>query len=95
MIEDISLGMAPPLVSQRTTHSAPDSAATEITSIAYSGFFLYPSKKCSASKKTLLLLLRKYSIESLIIDKFSSKVVSKISVTCKSQLFPTKVITDT
>ena len=40
IIEEISLGIAPPLVSHKTTHSAPASAATEITSIAYSGFFL-------------------------------------------------------
>ncbi len=49
-----SCGREPPFVSQRTTQSTPPRAAPSNTSIEKSGFCLYPSKKCSASKKTFV-----------------------------------------
>ena len=47
-----SSGSEPPLVSQRTTQSAPASAAARAVARAYSASSRYPSKKCSPSKTT-------------------------------------------
>jgi hypothetical protein len=49
----MSDGSEPPFVSHRTRTSAPASTAAASTFIAYFGLCLCPSKKCSASKKTL------------------------------------------
>ncbi len=48
-IRRTSLGRLPPLVSHSTTTSAPPRRAACRVRSAYSGFALYPSKKCSAS----------------------------------------------
>ena len=52
-IREMSDGSEPPFVSHRTRTSAPASTAAASTFIAYFGLWWYPSKKCSASKKTL------------------------------------------
>ena len=69
----------PPFVSQRTTPSAPARAAVFRHCSAYSLSDAKPSKKCSASKKTVRPLLLRKRTESAIIARFSSSVVSRTS----------------
>ena len=87
-ISYISAGKLPPFVSHRTTYSVPASCAVRITFIAYSLSALYPSKKCSASNMTFFPFLHKYSIDSLMIARFSSGVVPRISFICSFHAFP-------
>ncbi len=49
-----------------------------------SGLALYPSKKCSASRKTLRSLERRNSTESATMATASSRVVRRASTTCIS-----------
>ena len=90
---ETSCGSEPPLVSHRTTVSAPASEAARTHWSAYSGFALNPSKKCSASSSTVFSCRLKNATLSAIIARFSSRFVSRICVTCMSQVLPTMVTT--
>jgi len=74
-------GSEPPLVSHRTRQSAPPSAAAASAFMAYFGFRLYPSKKCSASKNISSVRSFRYSNVSRMAFRFSSSVVRSASVT--------------
>ena len=63
------------------TCSAPAWAAVSSTEMAYSGLFLKPSKKCSASKKTRFPRSRRNSIDSPTIARPSSSEALSAPVT--------------
>src|SRR3990167_1875724 len=93
VILSISFGKQPPLVSQSTMVSAPESCATFKTFNAYLELFLWPSKKCSASRITSLSFDLRYRTVSETIFRFSSNDTLSTSVTWKSQLLATIVTT--
>ncbi len=76
-------------MSHSTTHDTPLVAAASTTRRAYSGLALYPSKKCSASKKTRRPAAARKATDSPTMATPSSSVVCRASVTWKSQLLPT------
>ena len=76
-----SCGSDPPFVSQSTSASAPASAAARRTRRLKSLFTLYPSKKCSASKKTRRSWSRRNATDSSAIARASSSEVRSASVT--------------
>ena len=88
-ISSISWGRAPPLVSHRVIHLAPESTAATRHLIAKSRFDLNPSKKCSASNITSLDWSHIYFTESPIISVFSESSTPKAIFVWKSQVFPT------
>ena len=77
----ISCGSVPPLVSHKIIHLAPWSNAAFKHFNAYSGFALYPSKKCSASNMNSLPELTICFVLSLIFSKFSSLVIPSATST--------------
>ena len=80
----ISVGNMPPLVSQSAAISAPASIATRTTSSAYALLARYPSKKCSASRKTRRPSFTINAIVSRTIAKFSSSEVLSARSTWRS-----------
>ncbi len=89
----IASGSVPPLVSHSATRWAPAVSAASRHRHAYSGFEVWPSKKCSASKHTSRPAATSHATESLIILRFSSSEVRSTSCTWESQLLPTSVTT--
>ncbi|CAB4579518.1 unannotated protein [freshwater metagenome] len=80
-------------MSQSATSSAPAWVAAFTTSKAKFLLLRYPSKKCSASRNTLLPSDVRKATVSLIMAMFSSNVVFKANSTWRSKDFATKVIT--
>ncbi len=86
-------GRVPPLVSQSTRQSAPAACAASRHFKANSGLSLYPSKKCSASKKTFSACFLRKRTELWIISRFSSSEIRRASFTWKSHVLPNIVMT--
>ena len=89
-----SWGNDPPLVSHSTRQSAPFDAAASSTRSVYSGFALYPSKKCSASKNTRRPAALRNATDSAAIAMPSSSVVPSASVTWNALDLPTMQTVD-
>ena len=79
IMELISSGMVPPLVSHSTRQSAPCSQAVRSTARAYSGSRLKPSKKCSASKKASSIFFLRKEMELPIISRLRSREMPSAS----------------
>ena len=88
-----SYGSVAPLVSQSAMQDAPASRAVFRTSRTYPASSLYPSKRCSASKKTSFPAFRRNSTEPRIILRFSSGEIPRTSRTCLRDAFPTSATT--